>query len=423
MINLEKKVLCNGVNFTCVHDNRFKTNRISVTMFLPLNSEDASKNAILPFILSRSCKDYPDFIKLNEKLSELYGATIIPSVNKIGDFQALTISITGIDDKYSLDNKCISKELIKLLCSIIFNPNLVNNKFNEEDVNQEKRQLIELIDSEFNDKKAYSKLRCEELMCSNEKYGINRYGTRKQVTNLTNDDIFKAWNNAIKTAQIEIIVIGNLDYNNTFKIFENEILKLNRNFSQSYKTEIIKGSENVKKYTDKMEVAQCKLVMGFRTGVAIPDNDTINMKIMTALFGGTPHSKLFLNVREKMSLCYYCTAKYDMNKGIIIVECGVEKNNIDKAKNEILNQLESIKSGNFDESEITATKLSVENTFKSLSDNHFSLENFYISQTFGKEITTPKQQAKMVRNVTKDDIIKAANKVILDTVYILENEK
>ena len=144
---------------------------------------------------------------------------------------------------------------------------------------------------------------------------------------------------------------------------------------------------------------------------------------MTALFGGTPHSKLFLNVREKMSLCYYCTAKYDMNKGIIIVECGVEKNNIDKAKNEILNQLESIKSGNFDESEITATKLSVENTFKSLSDNHFSLENFYISQTFGKEITTPKQQAKMVKDVTKDDIIKAANKVILDTVYILENEK
>lgn len=422
MINLEKKVICDGVNFTCIHDSRFKTSKISATMFLPLDSKTASKNAILPFILSRSCKDYPNFIKLNEKLSELYGATINTSVNKLGDFQALTISITGIDDKYSLDNKSVSKELTKLLCSILFRPNLVNNKFNDDDFNQEKRQLIELIESEFNDKRIYSKLRCEQLMCSHEKYGINRYGTKKQVRDLNNTDIFKTWDNAIKTSQIEFIMIGNSNYNDALKIFEEEISKLDRSFNKECETEIIRTSKNINEYIDKMEVSQCKLVMGFRAGIAAPDDDVTNMRIMTALFGGTPHSKLFLNVREKMSLCYYCAARYDIIKGIILVECGVEKQNIDKAKNEILNQLKSIKNGEFDESEITSTKLSVENTFRSLSDSLASLESFYISQTFDSEISTPEQQAEKVNNVSKNDIIEAANKVTLDTVYILETK-
>lgn len=423
MINLEKKVICDGVNLTCIHDNRFKTSRISATMFLPLDIKTASKNAILPFILSRSCKDYPSLIKLNEKLSELYGATINSSVNKMGDFQALTISITGIDDKYSLDNKSVSKELTKLLCSILFNPNLTNNKFNENDVNQEKRQLVELLDSEFNDKRMYARLRCEQLMCSNEKYGINRYGTKEQVIDLTSNDIFKTWSNAIKTSQIEFIIVGSSDCNEALKIIEEEIAKLGRTFIQDYKTEVIRKSTSVKKYTDKMEVTQCKLVMGFRAGVAAPDDDITNTRIMTALFGGTPNSKLFLNVREKMSLCYYCAARYDIIKGIILVECGVEKKNIDKAKNEILNQLESIKSGDFNESEIISTKLYVENTFKSLSDSLVSLESFYISQTFDHVINTPEQQAEKVKNVSKDDIIKAAKKVMLDTVYILENKE
>lgn len=423
MINLKKTNICDGVNFTCINDNRFKTSRISATMFMPLTSSTASTNAILPFILSRSCKEYPSLIKLNEKLSELYGATIYPSVNKIGEAQALTISVNGIDDKYSLDGKSVSQELIKLLCSIIFRPNLNSyNKFREDDINQEKRQLIELLDSEFNDKKVYSKLRCEQLMCSNEKFGINRLGTKEQLLTLNCDNIYNAWENVIKTSQIELIMIGNSDYEASYKVFKDEFSKIQRNFTSNINTEVIRNSQKIKEYTDKMEVSQCKLVMGFRAGVATPDNEVSAMRVMTALFGGTPHSKLFLNVREKMGLCYYCSAKYDRFKGIILVESGVKKNNVDKAKEEILNQLESIKHGDFNESEISATKLAISNNFRTLSDQLVGLESYYISQVFDKEILTPEQQAEKINGVTKEDIINVANKVTLDTVYLLENK-
>lgn len=420
MKNVKKLEICNGVNFLSIKDTRFKTTRISVTMILPLSPETASINAIIPLILSRSCKDYPSLVKMNEKLSELYGAKISQSVNKVGDNQALTISITGINDEYSLNEKKVSENITKLLCSILFNPNLENNEFNKEDTEQEKRQLTELIDSEFNDKRIYSKLRCEELMCANEKFGTNRFGTKKQISSLTGKDIYKAWNNIIKTSQIEIIMIGNSDYKATFEIFSKELSLLKRNFSPLAQTEIIKSSDKVNEYKDKMEVSQCKLVMGFRSGIASPDNKVNAARVMNALFGGTPHSKLFLNVREKMSLCYYCIAKYDKFKGIIMVESGVEEENIEKTKNEILNQLESIKNGDFDITDISSTKLSLSNYYKSLSDSLKSLENFYISQIFDNNILTPEQQAEQINNVTKEDIINAAKKVSLDTIYVLD---
>lgn len=423
MINLKKQTICDGVNFTCINDSRFKTNRISATMFMPLTNGTASINAILPFILSRSCKEYPSFIKLNERLSELYGATIYASVNKIGEAQALTISINGIDDRYSLDDKSVSQELIRLLCSIIFRPNLNSyNKFKEDDIIQEKRQLVELIDSESNDKKVYSKLRCEQLMCANEKFGINRLGTKEQLLNLNCDDIYFAWRNIVKTSQIELIMICSSDFEVSYQTFKDEFSKIKRSFTSNINTEVVRESKKVKEYTDKMDVSQCKLVMGFRAGVATPDNEVAAMRVMTALFGGTPHSKLFLNVREKMGLCYYCSAKYDRFKGIIFVESGVEKSNVNKAKEEILNQLKSIKNGDFNESEIFATKLALSNNFRTLSDHIVGLESYYISQVFDKEILTPEQQAEKINNVTKEDIINVSNKITLDTVYLLENK-
>ena len=421
-VNFIKKEILKDVNFNNIKEDRFKTGRVSMTLFTPLKNETASKNAIVPFILSKSCRNYPNLQSLHKKLDELYGASINADVSKLGEVQVLTISASFLDDKYSLDNETISDKVIDLFCQMIFDPLLENGIFPEDTVEQEKRQLIETIESEFNDKRIYAKNRCEELMCKNEKFGINRFGTIEQVKKLTSKEIFTAWQELLSTAKIELTLLGSADATSAIEIFEQAFHKVQRYRTASCRTEIIREASNVKEYVDEMELSQSKLVMGFRTAVAANDDMVVPMRVAVALFGTTPHSKLFLNVREKYSLCYYCSARYDRNKGIMLVQSGVENKNITKAKDEILNQLEDIKLGNFTQDDIDSIKRSMSNGLRTVNDYLSSIENFYLSQTFDNTKYTIDELIDKINSVSKEQIIDAAKSITLDTVYILKGK-
>lgn len=419
-MNFIRKKICDGVNFSNIKDTRFKTGRISITVFLPLEKEDASKNAIVPFLLSKTCKQYPDLKSLNDRLEDLYGVSVGAEVSKLGETQVLSISASFLDDEYSLEKESISEGTADLLCKMFFEPILENGKFLEKNVEQEKRQLIETIEAEYNDKRIFAKNKCEEWMCKNEKFGINRLGTIEQVEKLTPEEIFKAWQNILSSAQIEITLLGKADSKTVFDKFKKEFNKINRTNVVTCSTKIIKRAEKVSEYTDEMEVSQSKLVMGFRTEVSA-DDDLVNaMRVAVALFGVTPHSKLFLNVREKYSLCYYCAAKYDKNKGIMLVQSGVENQNINKAKEEILNQLEEVKKGKFTEEDVDSIKKSLANSFRTVGDYLSSMENFYLSQIFDKNKFTTDELIEKINKVTRDEIITAANMITLDTIYVLK---
>ncbi len=419
MIEIEQRSVCNGVNFRSIKDTKFKTVRMSVNFMLPLQKSTAASSAILPFLLSRASREYPDFTKLGERLEELYGAEINADVQKLGDVQLLSVSATGISDRYALEGESVSAELSKLLCSVIFDPPFENGKFSESGFEQEKRQTIELIESEYNDKRSYAKLRCEELMCKNEPYGINRYGSKEDIQNLKLDELTDAWQYLIRNAKIEIVVLGDCDTEQAYDGFFQAFSKLGKNETVPCSTENVKKAEKVNDVTEKMNVAQSKLVLGFRTATAVPDDKTSAVKLMTALFGGTPSSKLFLNVREKLSLCYYCSAQYNSMKGIMLVQSGVETKNVEKAKEEILIQLDEIRKGNFDENELNSAKLSLCNSYRTVCDSLGGLEAWYLSQTFANETKRPEESAAIIQAVTRQEIIDAANNVTLDTVYRL----
>ena len=417
--NLSHCEISNGVNFNAIKDERFKTGRISVTMFLPLDGKTASSYALLPFVLTNSCRKYPNFTSLNQKLADLYGASLFSDVSKIGDMQALTVSVSFLDDRFALDEENLSSQLTQLLCDILFDPLLENGVFKKENVEQERRQLIELIDSEYNDKKILAKTRCEELMCEGEKFGISRLGDKETVSKLTSKDIFDAWKTVLKTARIEIMALGDLDEKSALDVFKNAFSRVKRENIVNCETQIIKTAQKVKEKYDNMDIAQSKLVMGFRTYAALQDDEVMPARVAIALFGATPRSKLFLNVREKLSLCYYCSAKYDRNKGIMLVQSGVEKKNLEKAKDEILNQLDEIKKGNFTDTELDETKRSLANSYRTIGDFLSGLENFYLTQAFDDEFLPPKRFIEKMYKVSKDDVINAAKLIILDTVYAL----
>ena len=411
--------ISNGVNFNVIKDKRFKTGRVSVTMFLPLDSKTASSYALLPFVLTNSCQKYPNFTSLNQKLADLYGASLFSDVSKIGDMQALTISVSFLDNKFALDEENLSSQLTKLLCDVLFDPLIENGAFKQEIVEQERRQLIELIDSEYNDKRILAKTRCEQLMCKDEKFGISRLGDKETLLKLTPEDVFDAWKTALRTARIEIMALGDLDESSALENFKNAFSRINRENVINYKTQIIGKATKIKEQYDDLDIAQSKLVMGFRTGAALQDDEVMPVRVAVALFGATPQSKLFLNVREKLSLCYYCSAKYDRNKGIMLVQSGVEKKNIKRAKDEILNQLDEIKKGNSTDAELDDTKRSLANSYRNIGDILSGLENFYLSQAFDDEFLPPEQFIEKMYKVSREQVINAANLITLDTVYAL----
>lgn len=424
MNNILREKISEGINFTYIPEEKFKTTVVSFSMFTPLSKRKVSENALLPNLLSHSCKKYPNLKNIGIKLESLYGASVNSSLSKLGDCQVINLCAEGLNGKFAYENPSNTADLTNLLCEMIFEPNLENGKFKEENLELEKRQLIEDILSEMNDKKAYASRRCEEIMFENDKFGINILGTIEEAKNLTSEQVTKAWQELLKSAHIEITVIGKASYETIISEFKNRFAKINRQPQEMLKTKVKEKAEEIKEVTENMDVSQCKLVMGLCAGTSYPDKDTSAMIVMNALFGGTAQSKLFLNVREKLSLCYYCSSRYNKAKGVIFISSGVEKEKLKEAKKEIMNQLKEVKVGNFAESDLAETKMYLSQSMESISDSLSSLTSWYISQSFLGEMKSPEELIKEISEVKREKVIEVANKITLDTVYTLcKNDK
>ena len=228
MSNIQRIRLGDGAYFSDVRDSRFKTMKISANIIVPLSAGTASANALICGILSRSCKAYPDFTALSKKLSALYGAELNASVRKAGDNQVLTLSASGLDDRYTLDGESVARELSLLLCGVIFEPNLCDGAFVAEETEQERRQLLDLIDSEFNDKRIYANAQLVTNMCADEIFGMKRYGTAEKINEATPQSLYQAWQKLLKSAVFEIMYIGDSAPDKAVAVFREAFSRIDR---------------------------------------------------------------------------------------------------------------------------------------------------------------------------------------------------
>lgn len=417
MSTYKREEIADGVNFSSVFNDKFKTMRITLLAFLPLKEETASSYALLTKVLLRSCALYPDFTTLSKKLSSLYGASISAGCTKVGDRQALQFSISGIDERYAFSDEPLAQELCDLLCQIVFKPKLCGNAFDEIDFEQGRRELLDIIDSEFNEKRIYAVTKATEIMCKNEPFGISRYGTKEGVNKVTKETLYDAWQTVLKTAQFELITIGQSNPENVKAQFET-YFNFDRNTVELQNT-IVRKADKVKRENEDMPLSQSKMILGFRTDSAEPDKDVMATRLMCAVLGSTAHSKLFCNVREKLSLCYYCASRYNRKKGILTIESGVEKENIEKAEKAILAEIESMQNGDITDFELESAKLSAINSFKEICDTAGGLESWYVTQLYDKDIYSSDEACELINKVTKEQVIESAKKLTLDTVYTL----
>ncbi len=415
--DLKNKKIFEGVELCTVSAEGFKTACASLSFVMPLG-EKASLYALVPNVLTRSCKDYPDVTSIEKKLALLYGAEVVVDVTKSGENQVLKIEVSCIDDRFSIDGESITDECLKLLFRMAFEPRLENGVFCSDDVESEKRLLSERLIAENSDKRTYAKNRCNEIMFENELYGIHRYGTVEDIEKITPEALYDAYREILSQGKLLVCVSGG-NFSNVEELLEKYIDDEDRDIHLN-ETLYVEECEDVKYVKEQEAVKQGKLVMGFRLGMKGEEDKYAARRVMVDLFGGSPHSKLFTVVREKMSLCYYCSAMMFRQKGVMLVQSGIESYNEEKAKNAILDQLEDIKKGNFSDDDIASSVKSLEDGFRSVSDSAESVASWFTSQVCSKEFLYPEDFIEQFKKVTREDIIEAAKEVTLDTVFMLE---
>lgn len=408
-----------GVTFLTLTDDRFTTARITVSLYLPLREETAGANAMLPFLLRRGSRRFETMTAFHRELEGLYGANIDGYISAAGEMQIVSLMMSCVDDRFALNDEAIAAKCADLLLEVLFEPPFENGVFCTDAVEQERRCTLESIAAEINDKRRYAVSRCKKLLCAGEPYAVSKYGTAEQVEKLTAEELTAAWKAMLATAPVRIVYQGGGDGEAVKNAFAARLA--NRNVMTLPSVVVKEAKESVARENEQMDVNQCQLVMGFRTSI-VGDHELCDaMRLANALLGGTPHSLLFLHVREEHSLCYYCVSRYDRQKGIVVIESGVAPESLEQAETEILHQLDDLKNGNFTDEALENTRLSVLDALMGAQDSAGATADWYTTQG-PASLRSPEDVADAIRKVTREQVIAAANTIKADCVFTLTPE-
>ncbi|MGN0601445.1 MAG: EF-P 5-aminopentanol modification-associated protein YfmF, partial [Oscillospiraceae bacterium] len=405
-----------GISLSGVYDNKFKTNLVAVRFVTKLNRDTAPLNSLLSALLGTSNSNVKSRTKLNEKLIGLYDSQLKSFAYTMGDYQITGISIRYIGDDYTLNNEKVSEEAIKILLDCILNPDINDNRFPEKYFELRKKELIEDIKSEINDRRGYAALRASEFIYQNEPASIYENGTVEQVEKITQSDLYNAYCVLLRNSYIDISVVGGGKADKAEKL----IIDSFSNLKRDYNSEINFNCPSIIKHEaveikEQYEVNQSKMIMAFKT----ENEDFYAQKLMCAMFGGTSFSYLFANVREKLSLCYYCSSHIAECKKTMIINSGIEKENVEKAKSEILHQFSLIADGDFSDELLENTKKALYNGFRSNYDSVLALNSWYFTQRVRGTQYSPDEVNEIINNVSRERVIQAAKSYTLDTVYVM----
>lgn len=421
-MTLKRSEIMPGVWLTCITTDKFKSGCLSINMITQLSRENASLNALVPMVLRRGCKSYPDLEALAGRLDDLYGAGISPTVRKIGEIQTVGLIADFVDDRYVPADTDLFSQVLELTAEVLLQPVLEKGRLKESYVDSEKEKQLDRLRSRINDKRSYALQRIIECMCDYEDYAISRLGDEESTEAITAESLTERWQTLLETAPMEIFYMGGADCR-TVRSKLRAVLKTLHRGEPDYDigTDIRMNAvaPEPRMFTEELAVTQGKLSMGFRLGEVMDDPDYATLYVLNALYGGSVTGKLFMNVREKLSLCYYASSMTDVNKGIMIVYSGIDFDKYDAAYNEILHQLEAVKQGDFTDEELNAARQAVSAELRTYLDSQRDMEHYWLSRNLRGEDCDPMELSAMVDAVTREDIISAASGIVLDAVYFL----
>ena len=166
--------------------------------------------------------------------------------------------------------------------------------------------------------------------------------------------------------------------------------------------------------------AQAKLCMGFTTPITNCCPEFPAMQVLNTLFGAGMTSKLFMNVREKLSLCYSVGSGYYGTKGILTVSAGIDWDKEDVTRQEIQRQLDACCQGDITAEELTAAKEAMRSSLRATHDSPGSIEGYYATSALSGLNMTPEEYMAAVDAVTLEQVMEAARSLALHSTFFLK---
>lgn len=411
-----------GVVLRHYPDQRFKTAVVSVQLLRPMCREEAALNALLGSVLLRGSKNHPDMRSITTRQDELYGMSLQPLLRRIGDVQTIGLFGGFLEDRFALSGDRVLAPALEFIREILLEPKLVDGLFDPEFVESEKRNLIADIESELNDKRAYAANQMFRAMCEGDSFAVGVRGTVADVEAITGQTLFDHYQHILRTSPVEIFYVGSAG--------AQEVADCLMPLAQVLAAEPMTLPEQKplnliapeREFSETMDINQGKLTMGFVTPVDQRHPDYTAMQVFNTVYGAGMTSKLFVNVREKLSLCYYAGSGYYGSKGIVSVSSGIDDCNYETAKAEILRQLQLTAEGQITEAELSAAKYAIISGLRSVPDAPRALENFYGTLSISGRDDDLSERIAAVEAVTAEDVARCAGTLRLHTVFFLKGE-
>lgn len=424
MEKITRKTVMPGVTLLCLQTNKFKTGYFSVSLKRQLCAENAARDSIIPQVLKRGCRSYPDMESLSAALDELYGAVVEPIVRQRGEILCTGFCSSFVDGKYLPGREKTLEKTIALVAELLLDPATRDGLLRAEYVNSEKENLCDEIRSRVNDKRIYASSRLREIMCADENYGTYAYGTIENAEKINYVTLTKYYRESLAESEIFMFYCGSAEPGRVELAVRESFATLPR--SDVFCETGIEVRTNVaepKYVTEEMEVSQGNLAIGFRMGKVMYRPNYAAITVFNTIYGGGVTSKLFTNVREKLSLCYYASSSIDSNKGVMTVSSGIDPAKYDEALAEILAQLDACRKGDITQKELDSAKSYVAASLRSYNDSADTMDDFYLGQEIKGLKCDLNEYAALVELVTIEDVIEIAGSVELDTVYFLKNRE
>ncbi|PFO73084.1 peptidase M16 [Bacillus cereus] len=407
-----------GLRVHIIPTDKYKTNTFVFRLKAPLNEETVTERALLPYVLQSATEKLPSVIRLRQYLEELYGSSLAVDVSKKGEDHIISIYVDIANEVYLHDAPPLFEKALSMLSDIVLHPATEGNGFLPSIVESEKRALLQRIEATYDDKMRYANERLIEEMCKVEPYRLSANGKRESVSSITNESLYQYYQKVLAEDEMDLYIIGDIS--------ENAVDLVSKYFSISERPVrernvlLHKRNNEEKEVVEKQELKQSKLHIGYRTFITYKDEDYFALQLFNGLFGGFSHSKLFVNVREKNSLAYYAASRFESHKGLLFVMSGIEAKNYEKAVEIIKEQMLAMQNGDFSEEEMHQTKSVIQNQILEAIDTPRGFVEMLYHGIISDRTRPVEEWLTGIESVTKEEIVKVAKNIELDTIYFLQ---
>ncbi|TVX97603.1 EF-P 5-aminopentanol modification-associated protein YfmF [Cohnella terricola] len=402
---------------------RFKTFALSLFAGVPLTEEKVTSVALAPFVLRRGTQSFPETISFRERLDDLYGAGFGFDLYKRGDHQIVQFRLDMINDRFVSSSDSLLGEALSFLGEVLTSPALEDGKFRSKYVEAEKTTISKRIEAIINDKIRYAAERCVEEMCKDEPFRLLALGRKDQLAELNADKLYQAYRQWLQEASFDLYVSGDTTLEEVQALVEKSFRLPTGEPSRYAPPSLRPARSEVQTIVERMDVGQGKLNMGLRVGETYGSDKYASLLVYNGLLGGFPHSKLFMNVREKASLAYYASSRLDGHKGILTLQSGIETANYEKAVKIMREQLDAMKAGQFEADDLRRTQAMIGGQLRELQDSAFERIAFDFSNVMSGAERTGDSFIAEIQAVTPEMVTAVAQGVELDTIYFLRDRK